>query len=185
MTLIAVTDGESGGDPTLGEPEAAATRRVEQEKAAACLGIARIIRLGLRDGAVADHAAELMSALDAILRENDVDAVFTPWWLDGHPDHEAVARTLAAAVPDHVEVWAAEVWTPLIPNRIVDVTAHIETKRAAIRCYETASRAVDLDALAALSRYRTVFGLRGKGYAEAFIALTAEGYRAAVAAYGR
>lgn len=178
-TLIAVTDGEHGGDPVLSVSEAAEQRRAEQEAAAEVLGVGHTIRLGLPDGAVARRHDELTELLSLHLTELAPDVVLTPWWMESHADHAAVARAVAAAVPDHPEVWSGEVWTPLVPNRLVDVTGFMDRKRAAIDCYRIPNAAVELDALAALSRYRSAFGLRGTGNAEAFVALTSAAFRRA------
>jgi LmbE family N-acetylglucosaminyl deacetylase len=90
--------------------------------------------------------------------------VLAPWELDGHPDHQV----LHTAIPAGVEVWGYETWTPLPPTWIVDVTSVHERKARALACYETAHLAFDVSAMLALDRYRSVHGLMGKGYAEAY-----------------
>ena len=86
---------------------------------------------------------------------------------------EAIASGLADALHGYdCDVWAYEVWGALTPNRIVDVTSAWPTKEAALRCH-AGSDAFDLDSHLALGRWRSIFGLSGKGYAEAFLALEA------------
>ncbi|WKZ82335.1 MAG: PIG-L deacetylase family protein [Acidimicrobiia bacterium] len=181
VALVAVSDGEAGGDPRLSRATVASRRRDEQVHAAAVLGIRETIRLGLPDGLLRQHVSDLSAELARFLIEFGPGSILAPWWLDGHPDHEAVAEAIAMTVDDATEVWSGEVWGPLVPNRVVDVTNFMDKKLAAIDCYPTAAAAVDLAALAALSRYRSAFGLGGHGHAEAFIALTGDAHRAAVA----
>lgn len=99
LQVIGVTDGEAGlpkGDTT---PAAvlAQVRSDERARGLARLGLpaTAIHRLGLPDGAATAHEADLQQALQAVLRPGD--RVFTTWRHDGHPDHEATGRAVAAA----------------------------------------------------------------------------------------
>jgi LmbE family N-acetylglucosaminyl deacetylase len=78
---------------------------------------------------------------------------------------------------DGPAIWGYEVWTALIPNRIVDVTKAIDRKRQAVAAHETAAEALDLSVAEGLARWRTMQTLGGHGYAEAFLALSALQYR--------
>ena len=87
----------------------------------------------------ASGAAEGLAATMAELRP---DVVFLPFVLDDHPDHREASRTLAlawAGAPwaPTPEVWAYQVYSTLLPNVIVDVTAVIERKKSAIRLYDS------------------------------------------------
>jgi LmbE family N-acetylglucosaminyl deacetylase len=94
ITLLAVTDGEAAypGVPDLGR-----TRRVEQARAAEALGIAQnaIVRLGLRDSAVAESEAALADRIEACIHSDTL--LVAPWPRDPHPDHEACGRAAALA----------------------------------------------------------------------------------------
>ena len=86
--------------------------------------------------------AELTAALRAAVAELEPEAVFAPWLLDGTPDHRAVAKALGGALADggadaQPEVWGYEVWTPLVPNRIVEITSVIGRKREALAAHRT------------------------------------------------
>jgi LmbE family N-acetylglucosaminyl deacetylase len=125
-------------------------------------------------------------AVRAAVAELEPDAVFAPWLLDGTPDHRAVAKAVGGALADggadaQPEVWGYEVWTPLVPNRIVEITSVIGRKREAIAAHRTASLALDLSAGEGLGRWRTLQTLRGRGWAEAFLGTSADQYRALVA----
>jgi LmbE family N-acetylglucosaminyl deacetylase len=94
VTLLAVTDGEAAypGAPDLGK-----TRRGEQVCAAAALGITKgtLIRLGLRDSAVAESESALADQIEACI--NAETLLVAPWPRDPHPDHEACGRAAASA----------------------------------------------------------------------------------------
>ena len=61
-----------------------------------------------------------------VVRTFRPDVVYAPWVGEYHLDHHVLARVvrLALAVADFQgSAWGFEVWTPLIPTRIVDITA--------------------------------------------------------------
>jgi LmbE family N-acetylglucosaminyl deacetylase len=159
------TDGEATKGSPLAPAEVGRLRRAEAEAASRVLGLRAPRFLGLPDGRLAEQAEELRAGVAAVVGELRPDVVLSPWELDGHPDHRAVH----AAVPGGVAVWGYETWTPLPPSWVVDVTSVYERKEAALACYETAHLAFDVGAMLALNRYRSVHGLLGRGYAEAFL----------------
>jgi LmbE family N-acetylglucosaminyl deacetylase len=175
----------TGGEATQGvaAPAEDIVARRREEAVAAC----RIIGAGtpefadLPDGSLENHTDELAAVLARITADFGITTIMAPWWLDGHPDHRAIATALCDAdLADSTIVWSGEIWTPLVPNRIVDVTDQIEDKRRAIREYELAGEAFDLDAVLGLNRYRSVSGLGGHGFAEAFVALPIDEFRTVV-----
>ena len=181
VTTLTASDGEATRGTDLPADEIGRLGRAEAQRAAAVSG-AESRFLGLPDGGLADHPHELTSGLRKALSEVEPDAVFAPWLLDGGSDHRAVSGALADALDGAggsplPEVWGYEVWTPLVPNRMVDITGVIDRKREAIACHETASKALDLTAGEALARWRSLQGFGGRGWVEAFIALTPAQYR--------
>jgi LmbE family N-acetylglucosaminyl deacetylase len=179
IEVIVATDGEASVGSSLPGDEVRRRRRAEAVAGCAVLGLGSPRFLGLPDGGLAARVDDLAAVIAATVGPGDV--IVCPWWLDGHADHRAVAAAVAAArLPEGVEVWAGEIWTPLVPNRVVDISAVIETKRSAIACHTTAAEAFDLSAALGLSRYRALSGLRGVGYGEAFVALPAAAFAAAV-----
>lgn len=96
--VVAVTDGEASHPPTA-ERSAhalAAIRREEQLRGLheLTLDSAQTVRLGLPDGQLERDANWMANELSAVLKPEDV--VVTTWMLDGHPDHEACGRVVAA-----------------------------------------------------------------------------------------
>jgi LmbE family N-acetylglucosaminyl deacetylase len=185
VTVMTATDGEATKGSRVSPDETARRRRVEAERAAAVAGATPRF-LGLADGGLPEQVVELTAALRAAIAELEPEAVFAPWRLDGTPDHRAVAEALGSALANagadaRPEVWGYEVWTALVPNRIVEITRVIERKREALAAHRTASLALDLSAGEGLGRWRTMQSLGGRGWAEAFLATSADQYRALAA----
>jgi LmbE family N-acetylglucosaminyl deacetylase len=158
------TDGEATIGSAATPAEVARRRRAEAEAAARVLGTKPPTFLGHPDGAV--DAEALGPDVRRLIDELRPEVVIAPWEHDGHRDHRAVA----ASIPGGVEVWGYETWTPLVPNRLVDVSSTFARKEQALACYETAHLAFDVGAMLALNRYRSVHGLSGRGHAEAYAA---------------
>ncbi len=185
VTVMTATDGEATKGSRVSPEETARRRRAEAERAAAVVGATPRF-LGLADGGLRAQVVELTAALRAAVAELQPEAVFAPWLLDGTPDHRAVAKALGSALASdganpRPEVWGYEVWTPLVPNRIVEITSVIGRKREAIAAHRTASLALDLRAGEGLGRWRTLQTLGGRGWAEAFLGTSADQYLALAA----
>jgi LmbE family N-acetylglucosaminyl deacetylase len=168
VTVAFASDGDATRGAGIPADEVARRRRGEAEESCAVLGCARPRFLGQPDGAVDGPA--VARALTGLCAELRPEALFLPWFLDGHHDHEAVNLAVAEAELDaSIDVWGFETWTPVAANRIVDVSATIDRKKAAIAAHTTAHLAFDVGAVVGLNRYRSVHGLMGEGYAEAFL----------------
>jgi bacillithiol biosynthesis deacetylase BshB1 len=140
--LCDLTAGELGSNGTP------AIRRREAETAAGVLGAAWRVCLGWPDGGIAPTVAQLGSAVE-LVREHQPRAVAIPYWADRHPDHVAASAVLQQAVfrSGLRKVATAHApWRPAWvcyyfindsapPSFVVDVSAHYETKRAALACY--------------------------------------------------
>ncbi len=173
----------TAGEGTLGSPyspsETGARRRSEAEKVCSMLGVRRSTFLGFADGSLAAELAQLTDRLGAIIKDRAPEVVFVPWFLDGHADHRAMSKAVANAdggIP--FEIWGYEWWTALVPNRLVDITSVWPKKEAAAKLHVTAAMAFDVGAGGlGLNRWRSIYGLHGVGYAEAFIAASQLEYR--------
>lgn len=178
VTVAVVTDGEATRGSAKSPAVTAALRRDEATAAVRILGAAGPPRfLGLPDGSVAAHVDALAAAVRALVEEVAPEAVFLPWFLDGHPDHRAVSDAVLAAAPDDLELWGYETHTALVPNRLVDISSVVDRKRRAIEAHATAGQAFELDTALGLNRWRSIHGLMGRGHAEAFLALPAAEHR--------
>lgn len=180
VTVLLTTSGDASLTD-LPRSEIAVRREAEALAACAAIGVHDVRPLRLPDGELAGEQAQLRAAFEAVVDATEPDLVLLPWFGDGHRDHQAVNTALATVtLPDDLPIWGGETWTPAPLTVLVDITDAVERKRAALREHVTAARAFDLEAMLALDRYRSVHGLRGRGYAEGFCALTAAEHRRAV-----
>jgi N-acetylglucosamine malate deacetylase 1 len=178
VSVLFATDGESTRGSSETGREVASQRRAEAQASCRLLGAVPEF-LGLPDGALADRAGELGRHIGARARAVGAQAVFLPWFGDGHADHLACTAALGEAGLDpRVEIWAYETWTPLPANRIVDITGAYSVKEAAVAAHVTAHLAFDVGATLGLNRYRSVHGLMGRGQAEGFLAAPVGNYLA-------
>ncbi len=102
--VLAVTDGGAAYPGIVDEHELAAVRRQEQVDAVAALGVTTrsILRLGLPDGAVAEHEPTVRTAIAAMMEDVDVGMIVAPWQHDHHTDHEACGRAAVSALHSSV-----------------------------------------------------------------------------------
>ena len=161
VSYCLVTDGQAGGhDTTIDRIEMAATRREEQTKAAAVLGVTDLVFLGYPDGAV-EYDLDLRHALSRVIRQTRPNVVISQSpqinlasTYASHPDHVATGQGVFAAVyPDSrnpfafpelvtsgFEPWSVdELWVMGHPDGtdFVDITAQIDRKMTALRCHES------------------------------------------------
>lgn len=184
VTVIYLTDGGRGNDwKSAPSPELADRRRLEAEAAAQVLGIGNPAFLGFTDGELAPTPVVIDRVLEALAAVSP-RCVFLPSPLDEHPDHQAANRIFAALVPrlrNRVTVFSYEVWTPLDPNRLVDISGAAAVKEKAIRRHASQVRHIDYAGAAlGLNRFRSLSLGSGCGFYEAFFAAEAKAYAALV-----
>jgi LmbE family N-acetylglucosaminyl deacetylase len=175
ITVVAATAGEATIGAAMAPAEVARRRTTELAAACRALGVVRPpIVLGHPDGGLSSVGAELARDLDRVLTEARPEAVLLPWFLDGHADHRAVTDAArGACLARGVEVWGYETWTPLSPNRLVDITSVLDRKEAALSAHQLAAQAFDVGAIVGLNRYRAAYGGLLAGSAEAYLAAPA------------
>jgi LmbE family N-acetylglucosaminyl deacetylase len=175
VTVIFMTDGErTVGLVGTGKAAKRRQRRSEAVAAAAVVGLGKadLHFLDLDEGRISAAAG---AALIEALQATGADLVYAPFPGDAHRDHAATTRLLASCLPELPAVRLIalyEVWTPLSPNCVVDITDTMEKKLTALRQYHSALALVDYQHTArGLAAYRTGAGLQGDGFAEAFCVL--------------
>jgi bacillithiol biosynthesis deacetylase BshB1 len=144
VTIVDLTRGELG---TRGN---AGTRAKEAAEAARILGATRE-NLGLPDGALAGTDPDQTRAVVEAMRRHRPRLVLAPWPDDPHPDHPEACRLVRRAwFLARVKRFAAageagrpgailyyEQKTPFEPQIVVDVSADMEKKRAAVAAFAT------------------------------------------------
>jgi LmbE family N-acetylglucosaminyl deacetylase len=113
--LVCASDGNRSHprSPSHGPDVLAARRASEYAEAADRLGVATgsLTRLGLPDGALADHVVAVTTTLVDLVGDGRGTVLASTWTEDGHPDHEAVGRAAAAAARRcEAEHWQFPVW---------------------------------------------------------------------------
>ena len=172
MRVIFLTSGEKGINGTA-SAEAAAIRESEAEKASSILGVTALEFWRQPDGALRATEALARRLADAI-DDQRPERLYVTHGAEQHPDHRAAARLVRAArrLSEHKPFcFGFEVWTPLQRmHHIVDISAQIETKLAAVRVHESQLHAVQFDhAVLGLARYRgEMHSWPGGPYAEVF-----------------
>ncbi len=126
-----------------------------------------------------DHAALEIKKLF-----NDVppDLIYLPSFLDKHNDHFATNHIFKKLNINNTVIAAYEVWTPLIPNRIVDISAVISQKEKAIQAHVSQIKALQYDqAIIGLNRYRAkMYTKKSFEYAEAFLVINSQDYNSLI-----
>jgi LmbE family N-acetylglucosaminyl deacetylase len=159
VTYCLVTDGQAGGfDQSIDRQTMAHTRREEQTKAAAEVGVTDLIFLGRMDGEVV-YDLGLRHDLTRVIRQVRPQVVIThapeivvASVYGSHADHVATGQsTWAAVYPDArnpfafpelltsgLEPWTVEeVWLVNHPssNLALDITDQFDRKLRALRCH--------------------------------------------------
>jgi LmbE family N-acetylglucosaminyl deacetylase len=180
VTVVYLTDGRSGSRELLNysgeerhkrELELIATRKREAEQALAILRVHQGTYWGVEETTLTRNA-ELPVRLAELLKALRPDIVYLPFFLEEHSDHRAVNQLLsqsASIAQVDFDCFGYEVWTPLFPNYLIDISAVIEVKRKALEQYH--SQLSDMNYIHTsfgLNAYRSSALLETGGYAEAF-----------------
>lgn len=191
VTVAYMTDGRLGslrlqGDALTGsqrtafQEELVKTRKAEAAAAGRLLGTGELVFLDFPEGELR-RCRETVRRMADLLVATRPDVVYVPFPTDRHPDHVETARIFGAAVgeaPDGCQVYAYEVWSPLYPNCMVDISDVVEMKRRAM--VQFATQVADNDFIHStlgLNAYRAAFHLRSRGYAEAFFRCSSREFR--------
>lgn len=152
VIMLVITTGQAG-------PGDVAARTREQEAAAATLG-AELRWGGLPDGSVSAHELALVHTIERVIREEEVDVVYTHGLQDTHQDHRAVAlATLGAARHcKRVLCYDSPSSYHFVPSVFVDITEAFDKKVSALRCHASQ---VEHSAMASTSLVATQAGYRG------------------------
>lgn len=163
VRVVVATDGAEGGTPH----EALPSRREEETvHGLALLGVSDARFLRLPDRSLTGRLNELKALISGEIEALTPDMIVIPSLVEIHPDHAAVAMSVVAAIQQDAELPSRlpmaevafyEVSQPFAPNRLLDITAHVETKRAAISTHKSQIDTLPYDDYAAgLNRYRSM-----------------------------
>ncbi len=176
VRVAIATDG-TAGDPDGHFPAEgyAARRRGEARAALQELGVEDVTFWGYPDNQVVQPADLEGVTLRAVqeLEASRPEVVYLPWPGERNGDHRALAAGVCAALGRIGFAGTAlgyEVWTPFDPDAVLDITAVVERKRAALRRHVTQLRYVDYEhVILGLNAYRSLLHGGGRGYHEGFV----------------
>jgi LmbE family N-acetylglucosaminyl deacetylase len=122
-------------------------------------------------------------ALLEIIDDFNPDIIYTPSLFDDHTDNRSISFSLVHALlrlptVRTRKIWVAqfELWTPLVPNRILMIDNQNSRKEKAIECHESQLICRDyLGAMQGLNRYRAAI-LGAGSSAEAFFVCSSQQY---------
>jgi LmbE family N-acetylglucosaminyl deacetylase len=179
VVTIYLTDGRKG-NPRYPENELIRLREEEARRACEIIGVKRPIFMANIDGELSD-SVENQDMLYNIFKEYEPDAVILPFFLDNHHDH-SMTNTLILQLLKRYKLsftcYAYGIWSPIVPNVLLDITDIINIKRKALSVFKTQMEVFDLiDVSLSLSRYYAFTHGNGKGYYEGFIVCSANEYR--------
>jgi LmbE family N-acetylglucosaminyl deacetylase len=145
------------------------------------------VKNSLKELGVTDHtinkqefprtAKLVQEAIEPELKDWKPDCVFVPSPLENQDQHLMTFGSYVEAMrnsPCHAATAFYEVWNPVIPNMVVDVSSFIDKKSKSIAAHTSQVRTIDYVRMArALNEYRAISS-NLEGYAEAFLYLEKE-----------
>jgi LmbE family N-acetylglucosaminyl deacetylase len=167
VSVLYLTSGERG-DSSISPLLLKRTREGEARKVMSSLGIRRYRFLGLRDGGLAYDPNTVRAVADVIAKDDPV-CVYAPNAREPHRDHRNACKVISEALQSlasdkkHFEIRYYEVWMSLDKfNLVIDISPFSETKRNAIRMYESQLKHIRYDEeILSLNRQRGITGQRG------------------------
>ena len=163
-----MTDG-SKCETDLNTNEIIMLRKKEAYKAAKILETDRCIFMDFPDRELRCNT-ESVRKIELLLQELNPNIIYIPFYLDNHPDHKATAEICIDALRRQPikNAFFYEVWTAMIPNRIVNIDSCIEKKMEAISIYKSQKGIEKLgEQIKSLNKFRAIGGNDGFNYAEA------------------
>lgn len=163
VDVIVLTDGAAGGAPDV--------RRAESIAAAQVLGYGEPVFWELADRALV-YTEALVLRLLSHMEAAGVDLLYAPSPWEIHPDHRqasAIALEAARRYQRPVRLALYEVGAPLQPNFLLDISAVLSAKEAAMACFASQLQNQNYaQQMGALNRYRTYTLPRDVSAAEAY-----------------
>lgn len=155
-------------------------RHKEAQDAALIMGVStdKIYFLDIPDETLRSNIDIASVKLKNLFNSFPPDLLYLPSFLDRHNDHIATNDILKKCDLKNTIISAYEVWTPIIPNRIVDISTTVNQKQKAINAHFSQLKALEYDkAILGLNQYRAkMYTKKDMEYAEAFLALKWEEY---------
>jgi len=111
-----------------------------------------------------------------ILEKYQITTILLPHLLDNHPQHFSTVKELYILCKNSFfkdyKFLMYEVWTPLIPNIVIDISAYFDRKIELLKIYESQLQTKDyISVICGLNAYRAALLEKKAEYAECFTLL--------------
>lgn len=155
VTILFVTNGENGLPLQL-RKENRSYRQEEAKQACEILGVKEYVWLGFEDGKLSKDIKKVKEVLACSIGNLSPELVYIPSYFEEHPDHLAVCSAMVECDSYYKGLVSLyEVWSPLRPNHIFNVSRFIEVKKAALAAYGSQEKQYRISKMAlALNEYR-------------------------------
>ncbi|MDD1772436.1 MAG: PIG-L family deacetylase [Methanomassiliicoccales archaeon] len=171
VTVEYMTDGRFGNlDHTAAEM--IAMREMEAREGLRVLGIKDALFNKTSDLCL-DCTPAAIEKVKETIAERKVNVLFVPHPRENHPDHWTTAKIASEALKGangQMTIFQYEVWTPFVPNALIDITDCIDIKVRALREHQSQMRMIDyVEKICGLNAYRSINASSEMRYCEAFI----------------
>ena len=178
VRIVVAYDGRRGDSKQLHEPEAyVAQRRAEALRAGAHLGLSDYEFWDYPEGhePAPDQMLAAAKCVVAEIERQRPDLVYAPWVGEQHVDHHVLGRVvrLGLALAQFKGLaFGYEVWTPLVPTLIVNISGWYAAKQAALAEHVSQQAEIahmdhkDLAISAQRAMYLNPDDLHGEGFCE-------------------
>ena len=179
VSVVYLTDGTNGIPDIKNKKLVTKIRKKESIEALKVIGVKKYYFLDEVEGAIIINIKTIKN-LNKIMTHLKPDLVYLPWFMDNHVDHMKTNKVLFEVCKNYrfsFNICAYEVWTPLIPNIIIDIGKEFEIKKKALLCFKSQLKYNDYTkSILGLNQYRAIYNLNSKSYGEAFLFLSSMDY---------
>lgn len=179
VAVVYFTRGDKGNKDFLSDNTLSDIRKTEIQYSNEILGIQKSYYLDFEDGTDNDWSSK-KKELREIYNSFNPDLVYVPPYYDLHLDHRKTNWLFKEATEslNVCDLCIYEVWTPINPNIIINITQEIDAKISAICACRTQIDSVDyVSFIKNLNRYRSSFAMSPLvKFAECFYLLSANEY---------
>lgn len=191
VNILYFCDGSHGTKDGKRDSSLIKIRKSETKKTAEILGIDNnnLYFLDNEDGKLFDDK-KTIDKFSGLVQKLKPQIIYSPSILDNNPDHETTNKIFYKYLNCHSEgskrieeslsnilISMYEIWTPILPNRLINITDVIDIKKKAMQVHKSQLICRDYDqAILALNKYRaTINGI--KGHAEGFFICSPKIYK--------
>lgn len=183
VSIVYFCDGSMGNKSTIRDSSLIFKRKKETKEAIRVLGIkeGNLVFWGFKDHKLQSHATNI-KALTNLLIDIKPNIVFLPSLFETTSDLKAINNifndvlNIQSANLEYFSIWFYELFTPLQPNQLIDISEEISFKKQAIQAHATQLQIKNYgEAMLGLNSYRAqINGING--FAEAFFSCNANLY---------